>query len=89
MVCAQRNQKVEALPPQRADKSLAERIGLRSPHRRLEHPQPQVTYALVQLLREDAIAVMYQESVSMVSRNRFAELLQGPQRCRIRRDIGM
>jgi hypothetical protein len=27
---------------------------LRSPHRRLEHPQPQVADALVKLLREDA-----------------------------------
>src|SRR5215472_17169176 len=89
MVCGEWNQKVEALPPQRADKPLAERIGLRSPHRRLEHPQPQVTYASVQLLREDAIAVMYQASVSMVSGKRFAELLQGPRRCRIRRDIDM
>ncbi len=60
MVCREGNQVIHAFPPQRADEPLAEGIGLRSPHRRLEHPQPQVVDALVKLLREDAIAVMYQ-----------------------------
>jgi hypothetical protein len=48
-----------------------------------------VADAVVQLLREDTITVMQQESVGMVSGNRFAELLQGPRRCRMRCDIGM
>src|SRR5215470_7770655 len=89
MVCGEWNQKVHALSPQGADEPLAECIGLRSPYRRLEHPQPQVAEALVKLLREDTIAIMQQESVGMVSGNRFAELLQGPRRGRMRRDIGM
>src|SRR5438132_4212865 len=89
VVLGKRDYKIETFPPQRADEPLAERIGLRSPHRRLEHLQPQVAYALVKLLREDAIAVMYQKSVGMVSGNGFAQLLQGPRRCRMRRDIGM
>jgi hypothetical protein len=72
VILSQRNEKVQAFPPQRADEPLAERIGLRSPHRRLEHPQPQVAEALVKLLREDAIAIMKQASVGMVSGNRFA-----------------
>jgi len=89
MICGEWNQKVQALPPQGADEPLAEGIGLRSPYWRLEHPQPQVANALVQLWREDTITVMNQESVGMVSGNRFAQLLQGPRRCRMRRDIGM
>src|SRR6516165_9693292 len=63
MVCRQGNHVIHTFPPQRADEPLAERIGLRSPHRRLEHPQPQVADALIKLLREEAIAVMQQESV--------------------------
>jgi hypothetical protein len=89
MVCGEWNHKVHALPPQGADEPLAECIGLRSPYRRLKHPQPQVADALVQLLREDTITVMNQESVGMVSGHRFAQLLQGPRRYRVRRDIGI
>src|SRR5919109_4569090 len=89
MVLTQWNEAIETFPPQRADEPLAERIGLRRPHRRLEHPQAQVTDALVKLWREDAIAVMNQESVGMVSGNRCAQLLEGPRRCRMRRDMGM
>src|SRR5215467_4928715 len=87
MVCGEWNQKVHALSPQGADEPLAEGIGLRRPDRRLAHPHPQVADALVQLLREDTITIMNQEAVGMVSGNRFAQLLQGPRRCRGRRDI--
>jgi hypothetical protein len=33
---------------------------------------------LVELRRGDAIAVMYEETVGMVSRDRFAQLLESP-----------
>jgi hypothetical protein len=33
---------------------------------------------LVELRREDAIAVMYEVTVGMVSRDRFAQLLESP-----------
>ena len=39
---------------------------------------PQGTYMLVELRRGDAIAVMYEETVGMVSRDRFAQLLESP-----------
>src|SRR5262245_5699491 len=48
MVCGEWNQKVHALPPQGADEPLAQGVGLRSPYRRLEHPQPQVTDVVIQ-----------------------------------------
>src|SRR5215468_2799427 len=69
---------IQAFPSQRADEPLAERIGLRRPYRRLAHPQPQVADALVELVREDAIAVMDEEAIGMVSGNRFAQLLECP-----------
>ena len=68
MVCREGNQIIHAFPPQRADEPLAEGIGLWCPHRRLAHPQPQVVDALVKLLREDAIAVMYQSLSEKVTR---------------------
>ena len=37
-----------------------------------------MAYVLVKLLREDAIAVMYQASVAMVHGDRLTELLQRP-----------
>ena len=54
MVRCQRNQKVEALPPQRADKPLTQRIRLRTPWGCFEHLESQVSYTLVKRLREDA-----------------------------------
>ena len=89
MVLGQWNDKVQTLPPQRAQEPFAQRVRLRCLRRRFQYSQPEVADALVKLLREDAIAVMQQASVGMVSGNRFAELLQGPRRCRMRRDIGM
>ena len=89
MVDPQRNNTVQTFPPQRADEPLAERIGLRSPHWRLEHPQPQVAHTLVELLREDAIAVMDQELVGMVSGNRFAKLLECPRCSGMGRHMGV
>ena len=81
VVFCERDDEIQALPPQRADEPFAEGVGLRSPHRCLEHPQPQVTYALVKLGRENAVPVMQQKTVAMIGRNRFPELLEGPLRC--------
>ena len=89
MVFGQWNHKVQAFLPQRADEPLAEGICLGALRRRFQDPQSQVTYALIKLLGENAVAVMEQETVGMVSGNCFAQLLQGPRRCRMRRDIGM
>src|SRR5215510_13478008 len=56
---------IEALLPERAQEPLAQRIGLRTPHRGLEHPEPEVPYALVELLRENAVAVVDEEAIAM------------------------
>src|SRR6266853_6647374 len=78
MVCAQRNQKVEALPPQRADKPLAERVRLWTLGRRFEDSESKVVYVLVKRLRENAVAVMHEKPVAVVSRKRLTQLLQRP-----------
>src|SRR4051794_11472967 len=57
MFC-QRDHEVQAFPPQRAQEPFADRIGLGTSHRGLEHPQPQVAYTLVELLGKDRSPVM-------------------------------
>src|SRR5215471_4514013 len=85
----QRNQQVEALPPQRADKPLTQRIGLRTLWGCFQHLESQVSYALVKRLREDTVAVMQEKAVAVVSRYRLTQLLQRPRRRRVHRDIGV
>jgi hypothetical protein len=89
MVCAQRNQQVEALPPQRADKPLTERIRLRTLGRRFENSESKVVYVLVKRLRDNAVAVMHEKPVAVVSWNGLTQLLQRPGRRGVRRNIGM
>src|SRR5215471_5617875 len=89
VVLCQGKHEVQTLAPQCADEPFAEGVGLRSPHRCLEHPQPQVTYAMVKLGRENAVPVMQQKTVAMIGRNRFPELLEGPLRCGMGCNIDM
>jgi hypothetical protein len=49
VVFGERDQKVQALPPQHAQQALAEGIRLGAAHRGFEHPQPQVAHLLVEL----------------------------------------
>ncbi len=75
MVCAQWNHKVHAFLPQRADKSLAEGIRLGTLRWRFQDPQSHVAYVLVELMRENAVAVMDQEAVGVVRWDCFVHLL--------------
>ena len=68
MVCAQRNQKVDALPPQRADKPLAQRIGLRTLWWCFENPEAKMAYEEVELRGENAVAVVQEKTVAMEGR---------------------
>src|SRR5919204_2440124 len=74
----QRNHQVQALPPQCAQESLTKAIGFGTPHWSFQHPEPEVAHGLVEVVREDPVAVMDEELVPMVSRHRFAELLYCP-----------
>src|SRR5215471_17303250 len=94
MALVERNQEVETFATKAAAESFAHRIRLWGPHRRPQNPYPQVAKALVNRLREDAVPIMDDEAVGMVTRQRFPELLQRPfrrgwavaLRWRIRRD---
>jgi hypothetical protein len=78
VVLGERDQEVQALPPERAQEPLTYRAGLRPLWGRVSTRSPQGAYVLVELRREDAIAVIYEETVGMVSRYRFAQLVESP-----------
>src|SRR5918999_6612346 len=85
----ERNQKVQAFPPERPQEPLTEGIGLGTLHRGFEDPQSQVAYVLVESLGEDRIAVMYQEAVALVSWDRVTQLLHRPVACWVYGHVGM
>ena len=63
---------------------VADRVRLRRSHRRPQNSYTQVRQTLVNFLSEDAIAIMDDEAVGMIVRQRFPKLLQ----CPFRRGIG-
>ena len=87
MPLVQGNHKVQALSPQSSDKPFADRIGHRGPYRRFYHVQPHMTHALVDVFGEDGIPVMDEHAVGVISRDCFSELLDGPLRRGMGRDI--
>src|SRR5215467_9984689 len=78
MAFVEGNQEVETLPTQTAAQSLAHRVRLRGPHWRTENPYTQIGKTLVNILREDAVAVVDEEAVRMIARQGLPELLQRP-----------
>lgn len=78
VVFRQWNHEAQAFPPQRAHEALAQRIGLRTPDGDFEHLQSEVAYTLSKLLGEDVIPVMDQETIAVMNRNGFAQLLHRP-----------
>jgi hypothetical protein len=64
-----------ALLPQRTHEPLAEPMRLRALWRRFYDSQPQVAEALVEPLGENAVVVMEQKVVTMVSRHGLPQLL--------------
>src|SRR2546427_1085604 len=78
VMLGQRDHTVQAFAPQRTDEPFAQRVRLRTLWWRFEHTHHQVTDALIELLREDAIPSMDEEAVAMISRDRFAQLLHRP-----------
>lgn len=63
---------IQALPPYSADEPLTSRIGLRTTWRRLQHIDTEILDGLVQLVGEDAIAVVKLVRVAVVRSNGFA-----------------
>jgi hypothetical protein len=75
MVCCQRDHKVQAFPPQRADEPFAEGIGLGTLRWCFEDAQAQATDMLVKLRGENAVPIMQEETVGVIRWDGFAQLL--------------
>src|SRR5262252_4636389 len=81
------NQEVETFAKKAAAESLAHRVRLGSPHRRTQSPYTQIGKTLVDFLREDAVAIVDDETIRMIARQGFSELLQRPFRRRMGGDV--
>lgn len=84
-----REDEVQALAPNRAHQSFTEGIRLRSPNWRFEHAKSATLHHLIDLSREDGVAVMNQKLVGMIECEHFAELLDRPLRGGMGRDVGV
>jgi hypothetical protein len=62
---------------------------LRTALRGFQDSETQVPHLLIELLGENAVAVMDQKTVAMVGRQRFTQLLDRPWRRGMRRHIGI
>lgn len=89
MVLRQGDHTVQTFPAQRADESLAQRARLRCLWWRVQDPQSQVPDALIKLQGEDAIPVMQEKAIGVVSRDRLAQLLHGPLRGGVCGDVAV
>src|SRR5271170_7317197 len=78
MPFAQRNDPIEALPPQSPDQPFAKRVRLRTMHRRGDHLEAKVRQRSVQLGRKDPVVVVYDEAILVVGRDSFSQLLKRP-----------
>src|SRR5919106_132880 len=87
MPFVQGDHKVQALAPHRPDDAFTGRIGHGRPYRGCDDVQPHMPYTLVNCFGENGISVMDEHAVCMVSRDRFTELLYGPLRSGMRRDV--
>src|SRR5215831_5188404 len=81
------NQEVETFPTKAAAESLAHRVRLGGPHRRTQNPYPQIGKTPVDFRREDAVAIVDDETIRMIARESFPELLQRPFRRGMVRDV--
>ena len=82
-----RNQPIKALAAYRANHSLADCVRLRRPRWRFQHIQAQRPDGFIQMLRENAVAIVNQVTVGVVEANNISQLLQGPVRTRVPRNI--
>jgi hypothetical protein len=89
VVLGEGDQKVQALPPERAQQSLAESIRLGTSHWSFEGSHSQVAYTPVELLGEDRIAIMDEETVRLIRWDRFTQLLERPLSRGMRGRVGM
>ena len=89
MAFVERDHQIQRLSAQCAAKSLADGIRFGRPHRRSPNGNAQFLHGPFELVGEDAVSVVDHVSVPMASWKYLTELLQGPFRGRMRRDILM
>src|SRR5215471_17980150 len=78
MAFVERKQEVETFATKAAAESFAHRVRLWGPQRRPQNPYTQIGKTSVDIRREYAVAIVDDEAVGMVARQRFPELLQRP-----------
>src|SRR5215831_7251991 len=81
------NQEVETFATKTAAQSLAHRVRLWDPHRCTQNLYTQIGKTLVDICRGDAVAIVDDEAVRMIARQRFPEPLQRPFRRGMGRDV--
>src|SRR5215831_11724549 len=81
------NQEVETFATKAAAESLAHRVRLRGPHWRTQNPYTQIGKTLVDIRREDGVAIVDDETIRMIARQGFPELLHRPFRRGMGRDV--
>ena len=87
MALVERDQPVETLPTDRPDQALAERVGLRRSHGRLQNSQPHRRHGTVDRGGIDCIAIVDEKAMRSLARDRGAELLDGPLGGRMGSDV--
>ena len=85
----QQDQPIQTLTTDRADQSLAERVGLRAADRRFQHRQAQGGDRAIDGRGIDAVAVVNEKSLRLITGNHRAELLDDPFRRGVLRHIPM
>jgi hypothetical protein len=83
----ERDQPVETLPTDRPDQALAERVGLRRSHGRLQNSQPHRRHGTVDRGGIDRIAIVDEKAMRSLARDRGAELLDSPLGGRMGSDV--
>ena len=86
---AKRNDEVEKLSAHRANEPFAVRIRFWGSHWGFQNLQPERLKSRIEVLREDRIAVVDQELLSVVAGKGFPKLLQRPGGSRMGRDIAV
>jgi hypothetical protein len=75
MVFRQWDEEVKAFSAERTDYTFTEAVSLRASRRRPEYSQSHVRNRLVELWREDAIAIMDEKTVAILRLDGFPQLL--------------
>ncbi len=83
MTLVERDEPVQTLSPHRPDHTLTERVGLRCPHRRLQHAPAHRRDRAIDAGRVNRVAVMEEEPMRGLAGEDRAELLDRPGRRRM------